>query len=476
MTTRRDFVRFLSAGAAGSRLAAAAGKRPNILFLMNDELRSDCVGYVNPVVKTPNLDKLAGESVVFTNAYSTSPSCVPARAAIYTGRYPSQCGAPTYITYLPSSETTFMARLQSAGYYTAAVGKQHFGDTDIRRGYDYEDLIDPDRPGAESASYVKFLRDAGFQNQAKLRSPAGRFVFRWTQDQRFHVDDYVGEQAKRWFRDKRPKDKPWFLTVSFHGPHQPFDGLGLKQEKLYRLSDINMPATNSSHLGDKPPHFAALKPSPALTEEEIRRIRLSYYSKISMIDEKIGGIIDALKVTGEYDNTLIVFAADHGDYMGDFGLVYKGQYLSEVLMRVPMLAKPPMAAYKGRRENAFVNNFDIAATSLVLAGLEVPAEMTAQDLSPFWRGPATAKRRPYCFMDGHTLRGVRDQRWKLVHYEDRPYGELYDLQNDPWEKKNLWSDPSTRAIKAELQNHLIDHLIHAGRRSQAEWNRNAPKI
>lgn len=477
---RRQLLGSTLAGITGRQWTGAAPasaqpvKRPNILFLMTDEHRFDSVGYTNPVVKTPNLDRLARESVVFENAYSTSPSCVPARAAIYTGRYPSQCGAPTYITYLPGSETTFMSRLQKAGYYTAAIGKQHFGETDIRHGYDYEDLVDFEN--GSPTSYLAFLNQAGIQPK-KLRKAAGRFASTFLQDQRYHMDDFVGEQAKRWLIDKRPQDKPWFLTVSFHGPHQPFDGLGLKYEHWYRPEQIPLPQTDGSQIEGKPPHFRAQQRlSTGITAAEIRQMRLSYYSKISMIDEKIGGILDTLRASGQYDDTLIVFAPDHGDFMGDFGLVYKAQYLSEVLMRIPMLAKPPVAGFKGRRERAFVHNFDIGPTCLAMAGAAIPPEMSAEDLSKFWRQPDTAARRLHCFMDAHSLQGVRDQNWKLVHYRSRPYGELYDLRNDPWEKRNLWDDPAARSIKGELQGRLADHLIATTRRAEAKWNDGAPEI
>ena len=452
---RRESIQTVIGAAAAAAFPSAAAKppaaRPNILFLMADELRADCVGYSNPRLQTPNLDRLAGESVVFTNAYSTSPSCVPARAAIYTGRYPSQCGAPTYITYLPQSETTFMQRLQSAGYYTAAIGKQHFGESTVRHGYDYEDLIDAEGADGGRTSYTTMLREAGVEPRT-VRKPAGHFSSTWTAEQRFHIDDFVGERAKSWLRDRCPRDRPWFATVSFHGPHQPFDGLGLSYERLYAGKTIPLPETDQSHLAGKPPHFGdQRRRSEGLTQEEIRQMRRSYYSKISMIDEKIGGILAVLKERGEYDNTLVVFTADHGDFMGDFGLVYKGQYLSEVLMRVPLLAQTAAGWIYRPPRRGVRSELRHRSTSLALSGVEAPPEMSARDLSPFWRSPGQASRRRYCFLDGHGLQGVRDERWKLVHYRDRDYGELYDLRDDPWEKRNRWDDASLAQVKARLQ-------------------------
>ncbi|MEZ5356915.1 MAG: sulfatase-like hydrolase/transferase [Bryobacteraceae bacterium] len=470
---RRAALRALGGTLAAARPSYGAAQRPNILFVMTDEHRADCVGYVNPAVRTPHLDALAREGVVFTNAYSTSPSCVPARAAIYTGKYPSQCGAPTYITYLPPSETTFMTRLRRAGYHTAAIGKQHFGESRVERGYDYEDLVDG-VAGAKKDSYTRFLQSAGMK-PAALRTPAGRFASRWTGDPRYHIDDWVGERATAYLRDQCPADRPWYLTVSFHGPHQPFDGLGLPSEKEYAGAALPRPVSSAADLGDKPPHFADLaKRTGGLRPEEIENIRRSYYAKITFIDGKIGKLIAALKARGEYDRTLIVHTADHGDYMGDFGMVYKGQYLSEALMRIPMLAKPPVAGFRGRREDAFVQNFDIAATSLAMAGVDAPPDMTARDMAPFWKGQGGNARRRFCFFDAQGLQGVRDRRWKLVHYRDRNYGELYDLERDPAEKRNLWNDPGNAAEIVRLRGELLNHTLGMLPRADAEWNRGAP--
>jgi arylsulfatase len=256
-------------------------------------------------------------------------------------------------------------------------------------------------------------------------------------------------------------------------------GWGLKYEKLYAGKDIPMPRTRREDVEAKPPHFRdQQKLSEGLTDDVIRQMRVSYYSKISMIDEKIGGILEAFRQRGEYDRTLILLTADHGDYMGDFGFAFKAQYLSEALMRIPMLAKPPVPKFQGRREAAFVQNFDIAATALVAAGVEVPKTIASADLSTFWRNPQKAVRREYCFFDGHDLQGVRDGRWKLVHYGSRPYGELYDLRDDPEERRNLWAMAAGDSLeaKARLGGKLLDHLISIRPRAEAEWNQGAPKI
>lgn len=465
-----------------------ATSQPNILFITTDEHRADAVGYTNPAVKTPNIDALAKESVCFTRAYSSNPSCVPSRAAMMTGRWPSQCGVPTYITYLPETETTFMNLLQHGGYYTAAIGKQDFGESTIERGYHYEEINDIMSPNSKrcdlnhvtelSPSYTQFLSDAGFTSSSQFHEPMSRFSFRWTVDLKYHVDHFIGERAKRWLLHGRPRRQPWFLWVSFPGPHQPFNCAGTPYAEQYNPDNIDMPHTQSEALDSKPPHFRAhvSRGMGGLSNDEIRAVRHAYYANITFIDDKIGQILQILKTIGEYENTMIAFSADHGEFLGDFGLIYKGQYLSEVLMRVPLLIKPSIDGFKGWKEDAFVSNVDVAATCLQAAGLDVPTNMASRDLSPYWKNPDAVARSQVAYMEAGGLRGLRTDRWKIVHYPERPYGELYDLTVDPWESHNLWDDPSYFQERSELAVTMMDQMISRAPRSNVKWSTNAPPI
>ena len=198
----------------------------NILFIMTDQQRYDQMGYTNSAVKTPNLDYLAGQSIFFSNAFSSNPVCVPARASIFTGRYPSQTGVPHNGQCLPSSERTFMSMLRDAGYHTAVIGKQHFNRSPIEHGYDYEDIIDThaapkniDPYNLQTSqldnSYLRFLYDNGFRHAEDLFEPLDTILNRWKADTCFHVDHYVGERGKAWLKDERPTETPWFLCLSF---------------------------------------------------------------------------------------------------------------------------------------------------------------------------------------------------------------------------------------------------------------------
>ncbi|MCK9478577.1 MAG: sulfatase-like hydrolase/transferase [Firmicutes bacterium] len=464
--------------------------RPNILFIMTDEQRFDAVGYVNPQVITPNLDKLSNESIVFENAYTTSPSCIPARAAVFTGKYPSQCDAPTYITHLPDDEVMFMSLLQQAGYHTAVVGKQHFGSTNIKRGYDYEEINDMHfpkfNPSGKGSSYTLFLEENGFSEGSQLYEREGKYTYKWKEDVKFHIDHFIGERGKRWLKEKRPSEKPWFLCVSFPGPHQPFDGIGLPHAELYDEKTIGLPHTKESNLDEKPPHYMVQletghgnpgqMPVKGTSEADIKRTRLSYFAKMSLIDEKIGEIISALKETGEYENTMIIFTSDHGDFMGDFGMMGKGQYLSEALMHIPFLIKPPISQFCGRKESSFVSSVEIAATCLKVANVPIPENISGRSLDQFWSKDADIEVWEDIYMEAQDIRAIRTKRWKFIYYQNRCYGELYDIKNDPWEKHNLWDDVSLSKIKADLMAAMLNWLIKLGKRSHVPWNKDAPTI
>lgn len=483
-------------------------KRCNLLFIMTDEQRFDAVGYQNPCVKTPNLDALAEESVVFDYAYTTNPSCIPARAAIFTGRYPSQCGAPCYITPLPKKETTFMKLLQEGGYYTAVVGKQHFWKSEIEKGYDYMDIVDNHFPPAviddkvresdfglpanltvtdQVPSYIRFLWENGFKKGEELFEEIDDGgIYRWKEDEKYYVDAYIGDKGVKWLKNKKPADRPWFLTLSFPGPHMPFDGIGLPDDKLYDEEDMDMPQTEPADILEKPPHFKNIfskygkvsedgrSVEGGLSESQIRKMRKAYYANVSLIDRKIGEVIEVLKKSGEYENTLIIYTSDHGDYMGDFGVAAKAQYLSEVLMRIPFLLKPPIKDFKGYHEKSFVSSVEIAATFLTAGGIAVPDNMQGRSLTGFYEG--VPERQDDIYMEARDLRGIRTKDFKLVFYAEREYGELYDMNQDPWERHNLWDHPAQQKTKQELLCRLMNHMVRLGENSQAAWNVGAPEI
>lgn len=462
--------------------------RPNIMVIMTDEQRYDCVGYRNSDVKTPNLDALKADSICFNNAYTTNPSCVPARAAMFSGKYPSQCGAPAYITPLEKNERTFMSRLQDAGYYTSVIGKQHFAGYEGDYGYDYMNIVDSHFANFEEENgYMRFLARNGIRGLDQLMERDGRYSWKWIADEKLHVDSYVGDCGAEWIEKESVKiNRPWFFTLSFLGPHMPYNGAGLEIAEQYDENTISLPRTKQSDLEQKPDYYMEQirsgKGNPGqmpvidATEEEIRHTRKAYYSDMSLIDKKIGEAVAKLKETGQYDNTVIFFVTDHGDYMGDFGMFGKGQYLSEVLMRIPFLMKPAVKGYPGKEVENYVMNFDIAPTCLEFAEVPVPEEMSAKSLCRFVDEYVERPETEYLYMEASNVRAVQNQEWKLIYYQNREYGELYHLSEDPDEIQNLYEDENCSAVKAALMQKLCDKMIELGRNSQSPWNYAAPVI
>ncbi len=292
--------------------------KPNILFLMTDQQRNDTFSCINPEVVTPHMDQLIADSVFFSNARCANPSCVPSRAAIMTGKFPSECECPTFITHLPAHETTFMSRLQEAGYHTAVIGKQHFAGSPIKRGYDEEMIIDGHSalyPDDTIQPYLDYLTENGIDRKhvmSKTLISGGT----WEVDTKYHLDDYIGELGKAWMKKKGAAkdecDKPWFLTLSFSGPHHPYDCEGTEFAELYDYEKLSVPKTSYADLDEKPPHFKQMGSYADIylkhfSEETFKKTKRSYYANISLIDQKVGELIRIMKENHLYDNTLIIY-------------------------------------------------------------------------------------------------------------------------------------------------------------------------
>lgn len=463
-------------------------KRPNILFLMTDQQRNDTFSCINPEVHTPHLDALIQDSVFFSNARSANPSCVPSRAAIMTGKFPSECQCPSYITQLPADETTFMTRLQEAGYHTAVVGKQHFAGSQIRRGFDDEMIIDGHGAFAENhyiQPYLDFLEQNGIDRKSVYTR---EFISggRWNVDTKYHLDDFLGELGKTWLgkklQEKPDADaKPWFFTLSFSGPHHPYDLEGTKYADRYELDGLLSPDTTYEQLDKKPPQFKGMDSYAKIylkdfTEEQFKKTKRSYYANITLMDQKIGEVLQMLKDHDMYEDTLIIYTSDHGDFMGDFGMVEKLQCLTDSLMRVPLFVKPPIKGFKGVEIADEVLNIDIAATCLEAAEAQVPEELSGFSYNGYWDHAKEVKVRDAVYMEAGAIKGCIYNGIKTVHYMDRDYGELYDLKQDPKETNNLWDDPSYQQHKLEGTRIILNHMYRAIPKWNIPWNIGTPEI
>lgn len=292
-------------------------KRPNIIFIMTDQQRYDTMGCVNPKVITPNLDKLIENSVFFENGRCSNPSCVPSRAGIMTGKFPSQCQVPAYISYLPDTEKTFMKRLKENGYYTAVVGKQHFAESTIDKGYDYEMIVDghfPTAPKEQLGVYLDYLKENGIEPDSlyeKNLISGGT----WKGDIKYHIDNFIGDKGKEWMENRlsdTENKQPWFFTLSFPGPHHPYDLEGTKYADMYELKDMEFSESTYEDLEQKGPQFRNMGMYSQIylkdyTKEQFLKTKRSYYANITLIDEKIGEVLEVLKKYNAYDDTVIIY-------------------------------------------------------------------------------------------------------------------------------------------------------------------------
>lgn len=462
-------------------------KRPNIIFIMTDQQRYDTMGCVNSKIITPNLDKLAADSVFFEHGYCSNPSCVPSRAAIMTGKYPSQCEVPAYISCLPETEKTFMKRMKENGYYTAVVGKQHFAGSKIDKGYDFEMIVDthmPFSPSEQLGVYEDYLKEQGL-NPKEMYQKTLISGGVWKADIKHHVDNFIGEKGKEWLENRlsveENQDKPFFFTLSFPGPHHPYDLEGTKYADMYNLEDMEESESTYEDLEQKGPQFKNMGMYSDIylkdyTKEQFLRTKRSYYANITLIDEKVGEVIDILKKHNAYDDTVIIYSSDHGDFMGDYGLVEKLQCLEDSLMRVPLFVKPPIAGFSGIRVKEPVVNIDIASTCMELSETPLEAPMSDYSFVPYWDKSKELRIRPYIYMEAGAIRGVLCNGIKTIHYVNRDYGELYDLNKDPLERKNLWNDKDYEDAKLHGYRCMFDSMYKATPGFDTPWNIGTPEI
>jgi arylsulfatase len=450
MTNRRQFL-----GAAAAGLSTAAGAlaadpaRWNLLILTNDQHRADCVGcYGNPVIQTPNADRLAAEGVRFDQHYVHAPQCVPSRVSLHTGRYPHTHRVPTNSYLLPDSEQTMAKVLNAQGYKTACVGEMPFAPRAYTGGF--QQVL------ANNRDYDKFLA------AHNLKFPAAEGPFQaapvpWTDD----LDEtaFFASHARDFLKANRTN--PFFLHVNFRRPHHPFNPPA-PYDKMYLGAKFPPSHVRAGEMDNKPPQQrAAIESSVGfdlrkMTAADLDRVKAYYYGMISENDKYIGTILDELKASGLADRTVVVFNADHGEMLGDHGLLFKGSYMYDGVVRTPLIVRAPGKIQAGTVRNELVEEVDVMPTLLDLLGVPVPSAVQGQSLV------TNPKRKNAVFSEFPTIKMARTRDWKLVHYTKAKHGELYNLKEDPHELYNLWDDPKYAGNRAEMEGILFDWLSTTG--------------
>jgi arylsulfatase len=355
-----------------------AADKPNILLIMTDQHNAGFLGYMGrSQLKTPNIDELATHSAIFTSAYCASPVCGPSRAAIFTGQYPLHNGVTSNWIRLKNESGLLTNRLSEAGYYNGMIGKLHLTPVSEDHGFQFRRICDSpydlyDKEEIVVNDYLKWAANEMGISTVRLAELAGESEHNDVKDSRFwlgrswaddkhQITSWTGNEAVS-FINGYDKKQPFFLHVSFFGPHHPYSTSD-PWDSMYDPQKVTLPATfGKVQPGDQP----GIRPE--WPEEIWRKIIAEYSGNISSIDYQIGRIIKALKENGLWENTLIVFTSDHGDHMGDFSQLGKGTML-ESSVRVPLLIKAPGPDKSGKKYSHVVNLTDLYQTLLDYAGV-----------------------------------------------------------------------------------------------------------
>lgn len=455
--------------------ALAAG-RPNILFLMADQFRADCLGADgNTVIRTPNLDRLAAEGARFRCAYTSTPSCTPARSAILTGLSPWHHGMLGMGVMAREYPREMPKLLAQAGYYTIGIGKQHFKPQRNSHGYD---LLILDESGRAFSEDFRSDYRSWFYTVAPTLNPDATGIgwndYRaapYALPEELHPTRWTADTAVRFLQNYNGP-KPFFAMVSFARPHSPYD----PPERFFRLYEtVNLPP---AVVGDWARRHD-IQPAPNdfnpwrgnFGPEQVRRSRQGYYGSVTFIDEQIGRILAVLEKRGWIDDTLILFTADHGDMTGDHHL-WRKTYAYEASARIPLLLRWPttLAAPRGRVLTQPVELRDLLPTFLDAAGV-APQEndFDGRSLLSLVRNPAAPWREfidlehSACYKGAGYWTALTDGKIKYIfHAAGEGQEQLFDLQKDPGELHDVAGDPGYQDVLRAWRQRMVTHLSERG--------------
>ena len=484
----------------------------NILWICTDQQRLDTLGcYGNPYVNTPNIDRLAKEGVLFENAYAQSPVCAPSRGCFLTGRYPRTCGPRQNGQDIGKAEKLFPKMLQEQGYFCGLSGKLHlsachdkqtgrYTEPRIDDGYEFFSWSHHPQPHRATNwpanAYNQFLIENGLDYVTPDREDC-RFV-QTGMPEEFHQTTWCTNEALKFMEIARTYEKPWLFSINYFDPHHPFDPPREYLERYLPIVDeLPLPNFDPAELPLKPvfqqkDHEGAYDSKGYLAYDDMtahdhRMIKAAYYAMVDLIDKQIGRLLDYLEKTGQRENTLILFHADHGENLGDHGMYLKGPYFYENNVHVPLIISMPGTLPEGIRKHALVELCDLAPTLCDAAAIpQYPGfqgksfyELLCSETKDFHRTSVYSEyynsninhRNPFAFAtmvcDGryklvrvHPGTDIRSEQQELFKNaaSEAVLGDLYDLTEDPLERCNHYSDPAFAGIRLRLLETMTDRM------------------
>jgi arylsulfatase A-like enzyme len=473
---RREALGMLGGAVASLPFARPAHARrrdgvPGILFIMTDDQRQDAMSaYGNTILRTPNMDRIAAGGVRFGQSFVTNSLCAPSRASLLTGLYSfahgvtTNAGGPLFYNQpgLAEEQTTFVHLLRRAGYHTALVGKWHMRSRPA--GFDQWTIF-PSQGVYHDPDMLAGTLDTPLDAAVPLRL-------------RGHADDVVGDLALEYLR-RRPRDRPFCLLYQFKSPHRAWQPAE-RHAHAFADVDIPLPRTYEDRLDPEAlqhaemaladmPDFRDRGVDPALPADVRKRMNLehlvkNYYRVLLSVDENVGRVLDELEAQGIAQDTIVVYTSDNGFFLGEHGLFDK-RLMYEESIRVPLLIRYPFRIDPHVDETHMALNVDVAPTLLELAGVPVPGWMHGRSLVPLLERQTVPWRdgflyEYYEYPAEHCVRrnrGVRTDRWKLIHYWEQPdEWELFDLVSDPGETTNVVDRPENAEIVERLRRRLAE--------------------
>jgi len=444
---------------------SSQNRRPNIIFIMSDDHASHAISaYGSKLIKTPNIDRLATEGMLFENCFVTNSICTPSRAAILTGKYAHLNGVPVF-NHIDNSQPMLSKYLQAAGYHTGMIGKWHLGGNRKDR---------PDDGKPAGFDYWNILPGQGAYFNPEMIEMGERKKYTG------YTTDIITDLALQ-FLEKRPQDKPFFLMYHHKAPHrnwQPDE----KHRKQFENFDVPEPETfNDDYSGrsDAPSQATMridrdltrtdLKMDPpaglsgqALKKWKYQRYMRDYLACVASVDDNVGRVLDWLDKTGQAANTIVIYTSDQGFFLGEHNFFDK-RFMYEESLRMPFLVRWPQRIKPGSVSKGMILNVDFAPMMMDAAGLRVPSDMQGRSFLPLLDGrvPSNWRKAMYYryYHPGHhnvaAHYGIRTDRYKLIYFNKLNQWELYDLQSDPREMNNVYRDPRYASTVKTLKEEML---------------------